>query len=474
MAMLEWESLLLYPAGEPVAKIAVRPAVTTPAGWGVGTALTTVGPVPTPPATGMVSAAHAVPADAVTTAFAVTTVGALEDSPVLAGRYFRRYALAPEITPRHFLEVAGDDPAGARLRPGLLAELDQLVREARALFGAHPYPEYHFLVTRSDYAGGNGGVEHAWCTDVGVGAQTFLDDARQLAEACLLAHEFTHAWNGKHRRPAGMVTPDFATPVRGELLWVYEGLTQYLENVLATRAGLKSPQAYRDTLALAAADMDHQAGCAWRSTEDTAVAVSLLRGRGGAWANWRRGKDYYTEGELLWLDVDTLIRQQTNNARSLDDFLGDFFGPDATDVGGPEVVPYDLAALVKALNGVVAHDWTTFLAQRVAAVNPHADLDGIERAGWRLVYREEPSPAEQTFSDPDNGLYAERAFWYSLGLRLEENGTVTDVRWGGPADRAKLAPRQKILTVNGAPYSAAALHGAVTRATGPSRVLPSG
>ena len=167
MAMLQWESLLLYPAGVPVSEIAVQPAVTIPAGWAVGTALTSVGQVPTPPVTGMVTAAHAPPDTAVTTRFAVTTVEALADSPVLAGHYLRRYALAPEITPRHFLEVAGDNPEGAALRPGLLRELDQLVREARAVFGAHPYPEYHFLLTRSDYAGGNGGVEHAGSTDVG-------------------------------------------------------------------------------------------------------------------------------------------------------------------------------------------------------------------------------------------------------------------------------------------------------------------
>lgn len=462
MAMLEWEALLLYPAGVPVKDIAVLPAVTAPAGWGVGTALVPVGEVPAPPATGADESAHLAPAGSVTTQYAATTIEQLEDSPVLTGRYFHEYPLAPQITPQHFLDVAGDTPDGAALRPGVLQELDNLVREAQAEYGSHHYRAYHFLVTRSDYAGGDGGVEHAQSTDIGMGARTFLDDARQMAEGGLLAHEFTHSWNGKYRRPVGLCQPDFATPLQGRLLWVYEGMTQYLENVLATRAGLKSPQAYREMLALSAADMDCQPGREWRSTEDTAVAVSLLRGHGSPWINWRRGKAFYTEGELLWLDVDTLIRRLTGHAKSLDDFERIFLGKGGDT--GPEVLPYDFAELVDDLNQVVAYDWGTFLKQRVSEAHPRADLDGIERGGYRLVYVDQPSQAEQTFSDPDHALYAGQDFWYSLGLRVDEHGALIDVRWGGPADQAKLAPRQKILAVDGAAYSTAVLRAAVAKA----------
>ncbi len=463
IGMLEWESLLLYPAHVPVRQIAIQPSVTVPAGWGVGTALSPLDKVPTPPTAGVDERAHTPdPRNSVTTRYAVTTVDQLEDSPVLIGRYFQEYSLAPEITPPHFLDVAGDEPSDAVLRPAVLAELGNMVREARAEYTSFHYHAYHFLVTRSDYAGGNGGVEHAQSTNIGVDRATFLDDASQLAEAGLLPHEFTHSWNGKYRRPAGEATPDFATPFRSDLLWVYEGMTQYLENVLATRAGLKSPESYREMLALNAAEMDADAGRAWRPTEDTAVAVSLLRGWAGPWLNWRRGKAYYPDGELLWLDVDTLIRQLAHGAKSLDDFERVFLGKGGDT--GPEVLPYDFTELVEDLNQVVTYDWSAFLKQRISRIHPRADLDGIERGGYRLVYVDQPSQAERTFSNPAHALYAGEDFWHSLGLRINERGALIDVRWNSPADQAKLVPRQKVLTVNGEAYTADVLRATVVKA----------
>jgi predicted metalloprotease with PDZ domain len=358
--------------------------------------------------------------------------------------------------------VAGDEPAGAVLRPAVLQQLGCLVREAQAEYGTHHYQSYHFLITRSAYAGGDGGVEHAQSTDIGMGRSTFLDDATQMAEGGLLAHEFTHSWNGKYRRPTGECTPDFATPLKGEMLWVYEGMTQYLENVLATRAGLKSLASYREMLALDAAEMAAEPGRQWRSTEDTAIAVSVLRGHAGAWLNWRRGKDYYPEGELLWLDVDTLIRELTREARSLDDFERVFLGRGGNT--GPAVLPYDFAEIVADLNQVVPYDWSTFLQHHVADVNPQADLDGIERGGYRLAYAEQPSHAERVFSDVDHELYAGDDFWHSLGLRIDPRGSLIDVRWDSPADWAKLTPKQQVLTVNAAEYSASVLRAAVAAA----------
>ena len=291
MAVLEWEKLLLYPAKTPVHDIAIQPSITVPAGWGIGTALTPQGAA--------VSSANGKQS---TTHYAATNVEQLEDSPAISGRYFHEYPIAPEISPKHYLDVAADAPEDAKLRPALLAEVANLVREAGSMYASHHYNQYHFLLTLSDSAGGEG-LEHGQSSDNGVGEKDFSDEAHQLEVADLLSHEFTHSWNGKYRRPVGLYQPDFATPQQGALLWVYEGMTQYLGNVLAARSGLMSQAEYRDLLALSAAQLDYKTGREWRPTEDTAVAASILRGGDPTWSNWRRGQDYYQEGELLWLDA---------------------------------------------------------------------------------------------------------------------------------------------------------------------------
>jgi predicted metalloprotease with PDZ domain len=308
MAVLEWEKLLLYPANTPVKEIAIQPSLIVPAGWGIGTALTPEG-----------AGSYPVPAAGAVTRFAATTVEQLEDSPIISGQYFHEFPLAPEISPKHYLDVVADQPEDSNLRPAFLAEVANLVREADQMYASHHYNVYHFLLTLSDVAGGEG-LEHGQSSDNGVGEKDFSDPKHQLADADLLSHEFTHSWNGKYRRPVGLYEPDFATAQQGALLWVYEGMTQYLGNVLAARSGLKSQAQYRDLLAISAASLDYRPGREWRPTEDTAVAASILRGGNPAWSNWRRGQDYYQEGELLWLDADTLIRKSTNNRKSLNDF----------------------------------------------------------------------------------------------------------------------------------------------------------
>ena len=263
MAVLEWEKLLLYPANTPVRDIPIQPSLKVPAGWGVGTALQPEGPSSWP-----------VPASGSTTRFAVTNVEQLEDSPIIAGAYFHEFTLAPTISPKHYIDVVSDQPEDSNLRPSVVAEVGNLVREGDALYGSHHYNVYHFLLTLSDVAGGEG-LEHGQSSDNGVGEKGFADDAHQLAESDLLSHEFTHSWNGKYRRPVGLYQPDFATPQQGALLWVYEGMTQYLGNVLAARSGLRSPAQYRDMLAMSAALLDYRVGREWRPTEDTAVAASI-------------------------------------------------------------------------------------------------------------------------------------------------------------------------------------------------------
>jgi predicted metalloprotease with PDZ domain len=450
MAVLEWEKLLLYPANIPVKDIPIQPSLKVPAGWGIGTALTPDG-----------GGSYPVPAAGATTKFAVTNVEQLEDSPIITGQYFHEFPLAPEISPKHFLDVVSDAPEDSNLRPSVLAEASNLVREASTEYASHHYHVYHFLLTLSDIAGGEG-LEHGQSSDNGVGEKGFADDSHQLAESDLLPHEFTHSWNGKYRRPVGLYQPTFAIPQQGALLWVYEGMTQYLGNVLAARSGLKSQEQYREMLALSAAELDYRVGREWRPTEDTAIAASILRSNSPAWSNWRRGQDYYQEGELLWLDADTLIRKVTQNKKSLDDFLKIFLGLGGNT--GPEIVTYNREELIKDLNQVVPYDWGKFLHDRIDLINVRADVAGIEQGGYKLVYRDKPTKSERTLA----GAYGRGGLdcWYSLGMRLSSDGRVADVRWNGPTDKSRIAPGYKILAVNGNIYSSDALRAAIKGAKG--------
>jgi predicted metalloprotease with PDZ domain len=448
IAVLEWEKLLLYPAHKPVREIAIQPSITVPAGWGIGTALTPVAPYDPNAKIGG------------TTQFQPTTVEQLQDSPAIAGEYFHEFALAPEVTPKHYIDVVSDEPKDSNLRPELLNEISNLVRETGAAYNSRHYNVYHFLLTLSDITGGEG-LEHGQSSDNGVGEKGFVSQQGQLAESDLLAHEFTHSWNGKYRRPFNLYQDDFSKMQQGSLLWVYEGMTQYLGNVLAARSGLKSQAAYRDLLAYSAAQLDYKSGRIWRPTEDTAIAASILRSNGPAWSNWRRGQDYYQEGELFWLDADTKIRELTNDQKSLTDFLHIFLGKGGNT--GPLIVTYNRDELIKDLNEVVKYDWTAFLHDRIDLINPHADLDGITRGGYKLTYQDHPSESIAGMAGGRRGGGGANV-WYSLGLQISPDGTIGDVRWGSPADKAKLAPGQKLIAVNGMVFAPEALVAAVTDA----------
>ena len=447
IAVLEWERLLLYPAGIPVREIPIQASVNVPAGWGIGTSLTPISAYdPQHPTGGLVH-------------YAATTVEMLEDSPIMTGAYFHEYALAPELTPKHYIDVFGDSPEVAEIRPVVLEHWNRLIHEACAMYGAPHYRTYHFLLALRGQFGG-GGLEHHESSDNSMSERALTTDEGEMASAGLLPHEFTHSWNGKYRRPAGLATPDYATPMKGELLWVYEGLTDYLGELLGERSGALSAERYREALALDAATMDNTTGRVWRSIGDTAISISGLAtaafGRGGnAWANWRRGADYYPEGNLLWLDVDTTIRKLTNDSKNLRDFMAVYLNKGGGTT--PTVVPYDFNEIVNDLNQVVKYDWAGFLNDRVNGVHPHVNVEGIEQGGYKLVYTDKPSEFEKA-------RLANRAtmdVWFSLGVALENDGTISDVRVGSAADKAKLIPGQKIMAVNGRIYSKEALHAAI-------------
>jgi predicted metalloprotease with PDZ domain len=452
LALLSWNTLLVYPDGASAADVRVSPSVRIPDGWRLGTALSDEGR----------STASNCPLGTVcgpTQRFKTVSLETLIDSPVLAGRYFREVELAPEVTPKHYLDMAADGPEELELSQEHIDDFDKLVRETGALYKSRHYESYHFLVTLSDEVA-HFGLEHHQSSDDRVAPRTFVDDQMFVLNGLLLPHEFTHSWNGKYRRPAGLATGNYQQPMKGDLLWVYEGLTEYLGDVLAARCGIWTPDQYRQRLATIAAEYDNRPGRTWRNVQDTATAAQTLYDAGGGWENWRLNVDYYDEGELIWLDVDTTIRKMTNGKRSLNDFAAKFYG-----LGGdtpPKVVPYTFDDVVAGLNDVVKNDWGTFLRSRLDSHDAHAPLGGVENGGYRLSYAETPN-AWSAMEESDSGTVD---FWYSLGLSVGPTGIIGDVLKDGIADTAGFGPGMKIIAVNGRAYTPPVLRQAVRDAKG--------
>jgi predicted metalloprotease with PDZ domain len=441
LAMLSWNTVVVYPDGADASAVMLTPSVTVPDGWKFGTALEKSGT-----ANGE-------------TAFKTVSLETLIDSPLLAGRYFREVALAPEVTPKHFLDMAADGPEELELSQEHIDAFDKLVRETGALYKSRHFKAYHFLVTLSDEVA-HFGLEHHESSDDRVPARTFVDDQQFTLNGLLLPHEFTHSWNGKYRRPAGLATSNYQKPMEGDLLWVYEGLTEYLGDVLAARSGIWTADQYKDRLATIAAEYDNRPGRTWRDIQDTATAAQTLYDAGGGWDNWRLNVDYYDEGELIWLDVDTTIRKMTNGKKSLNDFVAKFHGLGGDT--GPKVVPYTFEDVVSGLNAVVANDWAAFLRERLDSNEYHAPLGGLANGGYRLSYSEKPSP----WSAMEESQSGTVEFWYSLGLHVNTSGIVSDVLKGGLADKAGFGPGMKIIAVNGRAYTPAFLRQGVRDARG--------
>jgi predicted metalloprotease with PDZ domain len=440
LALLSWNTVLVYPAKTKAADVMVSPSIKIPEGWKFGTALD---------------------AASSPTTFQTVSLEKLIDSPVLAGRWFREIDLAPEITPKHYLDLAGDGPEDILLSQEHIDQFSKLIRETGALYKSRHYNSYHFLVTLSDQVA-HFGLEHHQSSDDRVPEKTFVDDNAFIEEGLLLPHEFTHSWNGKYRRPAGLATPNYQEPMKGDLLWVYEGLTEYLGDVLAARCGIWSPSVYRDRLATIAGYLnDARPGRTWRDLQDTASAAQILSAAGGGYDNWRRNVDYYDEGELLWLEVDSTIRQKTGGKKSLNDFVAAFHG-----LGGntpPKVVPYTFEDIVAGLNAVVPNDWADFLHKRLDSNELHApEIAGIDAlSGYKLTYTDKPNYWSQ-LEESEGGLNAR----WSLGLSVGTSGNLGDVIVGGVADKAGLAPGFQILAVNGRAFTPGLLRQAIKDAVG--------
>ena len=440
LALLSWNELLVYPPVQNIADIMVSPSIKIPPDWKFGTALDSSG------------------SDKMgVTSFKTASLEQLVDSPVLAGRWFREILLAPEITPKHYLDLAGDGPEDILLSQEHIDNFSKLIRETGALYQSRHYGSYHFLVTLSDQVA-HFGLEHHQSSDDRVPHSTFTDDNAFIAEGLLLPHEFTHSWNGKYRRPAGLATGNYQDPMQGNLLWVYEGLTEYLGDVLAARCGIWNNSIYRDRLATIVGYLnDVRPGRTWRDLQDTATDAQILYFVGGAYDNWRRDTDYYDEGELLWLELDSTIRAKTNGKKSLNDFAAAFEG-----LGGntaPKVVPYNFDDIVAGLNAVVPNDWATFLHTRLDSNEFHApEVPGINAlSGYKLTYTDKPNYWSQLEESESGGLNAR----WSLGLSAGSGGTIGDAIMDSVAWKSGLAPGFQIVAVNGRAFTPGLLRQAI-------------
>ena len=390
-------------------------------------------------------------------AFQTTTLETLVDSPLIAGRYFRSIKLDTGKNPPAYLDIVTESAAALKLDQDTIDKYGTLVREACDLFGAAHFDEYRFLVTCSDELG-SFGLEHHACSFNGVGDRDLIDaDKRRGWVAGLLPHEFAHSWCGKFRRPAAMCVPDFHTPQRTKLIWVYEGLTTYLGDILTVRAGLMTTQDYQEYLAISLSDQLHRKGRKWRPLEDTAVANHLLRASSTNWSELRRDQDYYAEGALLWWEVDVIIRRKSKGKRSIDDFCRAFMGKlDTKD----KVVPYSQADVVKALKEQADHDWDGFFARRVSAPMETFPLDVVEMSGYRVGYATTPSNyLDFTLSSAKAGGSVTARD--SLGLTFASDGKITGVVPDMIGDKKGLSTDMQVVAVNSRKFSADALTSAL-------------
>ena len=428
LAVLSWNTVLLYPAGADPDRVLYEASVRLPAGWSYATSLAREGDASDP------------------VRFAPVSLSVLVDSPLLAGSHFRVVPLSTEGI-AHRIDIAADSEAALEMNAATQAAYRRLVAETGALFGARHYRHYDFLLTLSDTVA-HFGLEHHESSDDRVAERSLIDeDLRKANLNDLLSHEMVHSWNGKYRRPAGLMAGRFDQAMKGDLLWVYEGLTQYLGEILAARTGFLTEEQYREYLAIVAAEMDAQKGRSWRPLRDTAVAAQILYEARPDWASWRRGVDFYAESSLLWLEADTLIRRESGGRKSLDDFCRLFFGGVS---GPPAVVPYTAEDVFAALNQVLPWDWKRFWTERLDSTAPHAPLGGIAAGGWRLGWTDTPSEMQRAREEAAGKITDVR---YSIGFAVGEDGLIPDVVPDSPAARSGVGPGMRLLAVNGRRWS---------------------
>ena len=436
LAVISWNQVLLYPKGYKSDDIDYTASLKIPDGWKFGT--------PLPIASQSGNEIH----------FAPVSLTTLVDSPVITGEFLKVVPLAQD--PPTEMDIAADSAAALEAPQEVWDHYKNLVDQAQKLFGAHHYRDYHFLYTLSDHVA-HFGLEHHESDDSRVDERALVDDASRKLSASLLPHEYVHSWNGKFRRPADLATPDYQQPMQDDLLWVYEGLTNYLGFVLTARSGLLTTDQDRDDLALTAAALDHLPGRQWRNLQDTADAAPQLYFSPPAWNSWRRGTDFYNEDTLNWLWVDVIIRQQSKGKKSIDDFCHLFHGAPST---GPALKTYTFDDVVNSLNQVVAYDWRGFWTERLTNHGPGAPLGGIEGSGWKVVSDENPSEMLNGIA----GMYHFVPAGFAIGLNVSADGGIADTTEGEIAAKAGIGPGMKVVAVNGRRFTPEVLRDAIKAA----------
>jgi predicted metalloprotease with PDZ domain len=435
---LSWNSVVLYPAGHFSRQIVFAPSVVLPGGWQYATALETAS-----------QSSNRVQ-------FKDTTLNTLVDSPLYAGEHYERVDLSTGPSNKVYLDVFADTPAELVMTPEELQDHRNLVIQAQKLFASHHYGHYDFLFSLSDVVGGEG-LEHHQSSEDGTRSKYFTDWPAGVMGRDLLAHEYTHSWNGKFRRPADLWTPNFNVPMQDDLLWVYEGLTEYYGNVLTARAGMRTPEQTRDIFAMIAANFKISPGRTWRPLVDTTNQPTLSERRPVSWVSWQRPEDYYMEGLLIWLDADTKIREMSGGKRSLDDFAKLFYG---IDNGSYITHTYAFDDVVDALDKVQPYDWAAFLRDRVYKLAPQTPENGITQGGYRLVYTDTPSA---WMKQADETRYGSN-FSTSLGFSVMKDGALGNVWWDSLAFKAGITPDMQLMGVNGETYTPERLRAAIVSA----------
>ncbi len=423
LAILSWNTLLLFPPGKDANEIFVEGSIKAPDGWKMASALAQTNG-----------------------SFERASLATYIDSPVILGRYFKTISIPQSgNAPAHRIDMVSESDRDLITPDDFAKQYARLVAEAGAAFGSYHFRKYDWLVTLSDDVA-HFGLEHHESSDDRMPEATLSDEIGRRGLGGLLSHEYVHSWNGKFRRPAGLLSADYQQPMDGTLLWIYEGLTQYMGVLLAARSGLWTPEYYRDNLAAVAAQLDTEPGRTWRPLVDTATAAQILYPAASAWESLRRSTDFYDEGTLLWLEVDSIIRAETNNRASLDDFTRKFHGGSG---GKAEVKPYTFDDVVATLNSIAPYDWRAHLTKRLESLDAHAPLGGITANGWKLAFNETPNVSITRSEGNSKSI----DLTYSLGLTLREDGTVRDAVMGQPAANAGIGPGMKIIAVNSRRFS---------------------
>ncbi len=436
MTVISWNQVLLYPRGWTADQITYSSSVRLPSGWKFGT------PLPVSSQSGG------------EIQFAPVSLYTLVDSPIIAGEYLKIVPLNSGENPLVEMDIAADSATALDAPPEVWDHYKNLVKQAAALFGATHYRNYHFLLSLSDHVA-HFGLEHHESNDSRADERMMVDPELRTGYASLLPHEYVHSWNGKYRRPADLTTPDYQQPMQDDLLWVYEGLTEYLGEILPARSGLWTPEQFREELARVAAQLDHRPGRSWRNLQDTADSAAQLYSAPRQWDSWRRDVDFYDEDELTWLWVDSIIRQQSAGKKSLDDFCHLFHGTPSTP---PMVKTYTFDDVVNALNQVVPYDWRGFSTERLTSHGPGAPLGGIENSGWKLTYDETRSEMMRGSEDYRHAINAS----FSIGLIVKEDGALEDTIEGMAAARAGIGPGMKLVAVNGRRFTPQVLRDALS------------